>query len=458
MADESVLTAELRNHARRFFEAGVEAADPALGVRRNLRVRDGKLELGPAHTPVRAGPWPVVRVIAFGKAACAMAEAARDIVPGERWRGPGVAVTNHENVTEIPGFEVIGAGHPLPDADGVRGAKALAAVAERCQAGDFLLVLVSGGGSALVPYPEDPVSLADKTVTTEQMLGCGADIYELNTLRKHLSVLKGGGLARLASPAAFHSLILSDVIGDDLSVIASGPTTADASTYADAKAILTGYDLWDSVPSAVREHLTRGVEGRIPDTPKPGDPIFDRGGATLVGSNGASLAATRASAVAGGFETEVYSDALTGEAREQAERLASMLVDARAGRQGDAQGRPRAWIAGGETTVTVVGRGRGGRNQEMALAFALAAERRGLHEGWVFLSGGTDGRDGPTDAAGGVVDPRSLGRLRATGADACALLDDNNAYEALRRSGDLLTTGATGTNVADLQILLQEKL
>ncbi len=442
----------LRERARAVFMAGVDAADPRKAVERVMRMQDQALEFlldpGSADSAVRSGAWRRVHVVAFGKAACAMAGAAHALLPPSVVAGEGIVVTNYENEAPVEGFEVIGASHPLPDAAGLRGARMIAERVEQARAGELVLVLVSGGGSALVPCPPESLSLEDKIATTRVLLACGAEINQINCVRKHLSLLKGGGLARLAAPADLHALILSDVLGDDLSAIASGPTVPDPTTYADAVAVFTSRGAWEQVPAAVREHLEKGCAGAVAETPKPEDPVFAGVANTLIGSNSLSVEAIRTAAARDGAAVEVYSTALCGEARDEARKLVKAAADRMQG------GEPVALVAGGETTVTLRGSGRGGRNQEMALAFALAAEEAGLAPRWVFLSGGTDGRDGPTDAAGGLVDPGTLARLRGAGGDPRALLDDNDSYRALELAGDLLHTGATGTNVADLQVLL----
>ncbi len=440
----------LREAAGDIFQAGIDAADPEKAVTRNLAHRRGRLEIRLDGGAKRSAAWTGVRIVAFGKAACAMAQAGGRIVPEGLFRAPGIVVTNYENVAEVPGFEVIGAGHPLPDSGGVKGAQAIARVVTGAGAGELVLVLISGGGSALVPYPAEGLTLADKIAVTNLLLASGADIGEMNTVRKHLSRLKGGGLARLAAPAELRALVLSDVLGDDLSTIASGPTVPDPTTYRDAKAVLTRYGAWDRAPASVQDRIARGIEGLVPETPKPDDPVFESAGATLVGSNAMSLKAMRAAAEAAGHAVSVHSDRLEGEARAAAEGFVAAAAEAMAsGREGRV-----ALVAGGETTVTLKGTGLGGRNQEMALTFAVAAEKHGLRGRWVFLSGGTDGRDGPTDAAGGLVDPGTLARIRAAGGDPAALLDNNDSFHALGLADDLLRTGATGTNVADLQLLL----
>lgn len=443
----------LRNYAARLFQAGIDAADPYRAVVRCLSANGSQLEIAlspDGHGPKRIGHWPKVHLIAFGKAACNMAKAARHVIPFELMTNDGIIVTNYENALSIPGFLVIGAGHPIPDEFGLRGARLIAEKIGSAKSGELVLVLISGGGSALLPYPLPPITLEDKARTTSLLLACGATIDQINCVRKHLSMIKGGGLARLAAPANLHALILSDVLGDDPSAIASGPTVPDDTHFADAIAILQNKGIWKDLPESVRIVLERGAAGSIPETPKSGDSVFDRSGHTLIGSNTVSLKAVVKVASELDYDTRIYSEHLIGEARTEADKLAfaaKILIDG-------GLKRPTAFLAGGETTVTLSGQGRGGRNQEMALAFALAAEHQGLSGDWIFLSGGTDGRDGPTDAAGAMVDPQSLARMRAAGIDPEAKLQDNDSYNALRASNDLLITGATGTNVADLQVLL----
>ncbi|GAB6140767.1 DUF4147 domain-containing protein [Methylosoma difficile] len=438
-----------RTSALAIFQAGIAAADPYQAVKHCLSASDDPLEIALDNGKKRAGRWSKIHIIAFGKAACAMAKAAQETIPAHLLAGNSLAITNYENVVTLDNIEVIGASHPLPDANGLQAAQQLAERVTAAQAGELVLVLVSGGGSALIPYPVAGISLADKIATTQLLLASGATINQINCVRKHLSQLKGGGLAKLAAPADCHALILSDVLGDDLSAIASGPTVPDSSTYAEAVAILSEKKLWGQLPGSVQKHLQQGVAGQIAETPKSNDTIFNSTSHTLVGSNGISLKAAAETASRLGFDCRIVSDQLTGIAREQAEWLASTAKNLVA----NGLARPTALLAGGETTVILKGDGLGGRNQEMALAFALAAEQHGL-TGWTFLSGGTDGRDGPTDAAGGLVDTGSLARMVAAGINPQTALANNDSYTALKHSQDLLMTGATGTNVADLQILL----
>ncbi|MGB8276280.1 MAG: DUF4147 domain-containing protein, partial [Alphaproteobacteria bacterium] len=411
----------LRAAARLLFQAGVQAADPDKAVARALKAEGGHLHIRLDSGAWRTAHWRQVRVAAFGKAACAMARAAARIVPSDILHVPGVVVTNYENVADIPHFDVVGAGHPLPDSNGIIGAKAVSRLVADARPGDLVLVLISGGGSALLPFPAERIPLDDKIKTTNLLLASGADIGEMNAVRKHLSRLKGGGLARLAHRADLHALILSDVLGDDLSTIASGPTVPDPTTFSDAHDVLVRHGIWDQIPITAREHIKQGLAGHAEETPKPGDAVFDRVGSTLIGSNAMSLAAMAHAAESAGFRVVIHDKCLRGEAREAAEGFV------RAAKEELAKGGPRkvALVAGGETTVMLRGTGRGGRNQEMALAFALAAAKQGLTGNWVFLSGGTDGRDGPTDAAGGIVDPGTIERIRKAGGAPSSLLNDN---------------------------------
>lgn len=442
----------LREHCLALFQAGLAAADPSAAVKQCLPI-DGqrvKLRLTPISEQYRNGDWQKIHVIGFGKAACAMANAAREAIPPHKLAEPGIVVSTYENAEPVAGFHVLAAGHPLPDPNGLHAAQRVVERIQAVPAGDLLLLLISGGGSALLPYPVEGVSLADKIAATQLLLACGANINQINCVRKHLSRLKGGGLARLAARTDLHALILSDVLGDDVSSIASGPTVADHTSFADAVTVFKSHRVWDRAPAAVKKYLEQGAAGLKPETVKPDDPLLNSTSYAMVGGNALSVSALVNAARQQGYQTRIYSHNLCGEARTAAEQWvldANVLLN-----RGLTQ--PTAMIAGGETTVTLTGSGKGGRNQEMALAFALAVERHGLCCRWAFLSAGTDGRDGPTDAAGGIVDSDTVNHLRGAGMDPQAALNDNDSYTALHTANALLRTGATGTNVADLQILL----
>lgn len=412
----------LRQHASQIFQSAVTAANPYDAVKQHFVLPEN---------------FSKIHVIAFGKAACSMAMAAQELIPKNLF-GDAIAVTNYENVTLVENVEVIGASHPLPDLAGFEAAKRIAQIAKDAKADELVLVLISGGGSALIPFPVDGIMLNEKIATTNLLLSCGATINEINCVRKHLSQLKGGQLAKLIEPAKCHALILSDVLGDDLSVIASGTTVPDKTTFADAVIILKTKNIWQKIPLSVQNYL----ENAVCETPKS----LKNAENILIGSNLISVEAAIKMAQSLDYQVIRHNYPFCGEAREMAEDfvLAAKHVE----------NSNIAFITGGETTVTLRGNGKGGRNQEMALAIAIAAQKHNLKSEWVFLSGGTDGIDGVSSAAGGIVDNKTLERMKNAGVNPAQLLENNDSYTALKSSNDLLITGATGTNVADIQILL----
>jgi len=424
----------LREAARSVFDAGLAAADVAPLVRRAL-------------ADVRLAPSGRVRVVGAGKASGAMAAAAEaalgDVI------ADGLVVVKDGYRAPTHRITLVEAGHPVPDARGEAAARRIRALAETCGADDLLLVLVSGGGSALTPAPVPPITLADKQAMTRLLLAAGANINQLNAVRKHCSLLKGGQLARAAAPARVHALLLSDVIGDPLDVIASGPTAPDASTFAEARAILERFDLLARAPAPIVDRLERGMRGEVPETPKPDDPVFRHVTNTVIGNNALVVDAAAARARALGYTPHVLTRSLEGEARAVAEELVALARQIR-DRRGPVAA-PACVIAGGETTVTVRGKGAGGRCQEFGLAAALAFEGQA---GVVALAAGTDGTDGPTDAAGAVVDGDSARRARERGLDPRASLDANDSNPVLAVTGDLVVTGPTNTNLLDLYLLL----
>lgn len=414
---------DLRAEARRLFDCAVRAADPALALRAGLAEN-------PIETPLKNGRYLIVSV---GKAAIPMIEEALRLLTD----APviALAVTNYENARDVPGAAVMASGHPVPDENGRRAGEAVADLLSGATAEDRVVALISGGGSALLPAPVEGVSLADKAEVNKLLLANGYEITEINLVRQQLSRLKGGGMLRLAAPAPVTAFILSDVIGDDLRVIASGPTVSPVGTAAMARALFEERGLWAHLPASVRAHLSG--EQALREAPPQARNI-------LIGSNKISLQAIMDACEF--LPAYIASDELTGDVADACETIL------RAAEQIPTD-KPTCLIFGGETTVVLHGNGRGGRNQELALRVALAAPPR-LQRPFLFLSGGTDGRDGPTDAAGGLVDEHSAERMRAAGVDPEALLANNDSYAALAASGDLLMTGATGTNVADVQILL----
>lgn len=418
--------------------AGLAAADPGRAVRRRLAVDRGRVRGGEmVFSPRRV--W----VLGAGKASGVMAAAAEGILDDLVAGGLVIVKDGHRSPTGR--VEIVEAAHPVPDARAVEATARLVEVGRTATADDLVVCLLSGGGSALLTWPAEGLSLADLQATTEILLRSGAPIHELNAVRKHLDRVKGGGLARMLGPAPVLTLALSDVVGDDLAVIASGPTAPDPTTFADACQVLDRHGLWAAVPAAVTARLRRGACGELPDTPKPGDPAFERVHHVIVGSTAQAAAAAACRAVELGLRADVLSTAQQGEARELGAHLARMGRDLRDGR-GPLQ-PPACLILGGETTVTVRGSGRGGRNQEAALAAAIGLDGT---PGVAVACLATDGGDGPTDAAGALVDGTTAARARALGLEARAFLERNDSYPFFSALGDHLVTGPTGTNVCDL--------
>ncbi len=366
----------------------------------------------------------------------------------------GLVNVKYGHTAPVPRFISLNeCGHPVPDCRGVAGAREIEKILDQLTETDILFVLVSGGASALLPAPAGGLTLEEKQRTTELLLRAGADIYEMNTVRKHLSSLKGGQLARRAFPATVVSLILSDVIGNKLDVIGSGLTAPDPSTFGDALDVLKKYGLEQSMPTAVVERLKRGASGEIAGPPKTRGTFRNCVHNVVVGSNRLAIRKAAEAAQALGYRTLILSSTLQGETREVARVHAEILrevIDT-----GNPVASPACLISGGETTVTVRGRGKGGRNQEFALSAAIALE--GLRNA-VILAAGTDGTDGPTDAAGAIVDGSSASRAAAMGLSLSDHLDRNDAYPLLEKLGDLFKTGGTGTNVMDLNIMLASDL
>ena len=423
-----------RDAARAVFDAALRAGDVGPLVHRALQGLDQP-------------PRGRVLVVGAGKASGAMAAAAEEAL-GDRV-ADGVVAVKDGHLAPTRRVRLLEAGHPVPDRRGAEAARAIRDLASTASEDDLVLVLVSGGGSALTPAPAPPITLEEKQSLTRLLLRAGANINQLNTVRKHCSTLKGGQLARAAAPARVQALLLSDVIGDPLDVIASGPTTPDASTFAEAMGILARFDIRDQVAPSIVARLQQGMQGDIPETPKPGDPLFERVGNLVIGNNALVVDAAAAAARELELVPHVLTRSLEGEAREVGRRFAAMARDIREGRGPVAP--PCCVIAGGETTVTVRGQGSGGRCQELALAAAIELEDV---PGVVVLAAGTDGSDGPTTAAGGVADGASVRRARAAGVDLSAHLADNSSHAALAALGDLLVTGPTNTNLLDLYLIV----
>ena len=413
---------------RRLFDAGLAAADPAKAV--------------PAHLPEIPSTGRTV-VVGAGKAAASMARALENAWPAGRPAPEGLVVTRYDHAVPLQHIECVEAAHPVPDAAGRKAAQRILELATGLGEHDLLICLISGGGSALLALPAEGLTLEDKQAVSKALLKSGADIAEMNCVRKHLSALKGGRLAAAAAPAHVVSLLISDVPGDDPATIASGPTVADPTTFADARAILSKYGI--DPPAAVRRHLEAAAE----ETPKPGDPRLSRVENRLIARPQASLEAMAETARAAGVTPVILGDAIEGEAREVAQVMAGIAQQV--ARHGQPAAAPAVLLSGGETTVTVRGQGRGGRNLEFLLALAVALNGA---EGIWALAGDSDGIDGSEDNAGALVAPDSLKRARSAGLDPLARLADNDGYGFFQALDDLVITGPTLTNVNDLRAIL----
>ncbi|HSQ79023.1 MAG TPA: DUF4147 domain-containing protein, partial [Candidatus Bathyarchaeia archaeon] len=432
------------------LSAGLRAVDPARLVSEKVCREGDSLFIGGRRYSL--SPPRRVYVAAIGKAAGPMARRLVSVLGRRMTRGialvpPGARLV-HERLETLP------ATHPLPDARSLRAARALLALAREAGSEDLFLVLISGGASAQVCLPAPGVTLAEKRALTDRLLRAGADIFELNAVRKHLSAIKGGRLARAAYPATVVNLVLSDVRHDDLGTIASGPTHWDNSTYGDARRVLEKFGLWRDAPAGVKRLIGRGLRGEAEETLKHGNEVFRKVHSVILGDVRTALAAASAEAGRLGYVTRTLAAWDHGEARDAARRYARRFraaVDER---------RPKApfcLLAGGELSVTVRGKGKGGRNMEFVLAAMVELARKPLSRSgrnWLVSSIGTDGIDGPTDAAGAWASPRVLARAATLRLDPQAFLDRNDSYSFFRETGSLIRTGPTGTNVMDLRLFL----
>jgi hydroxypyruvate reductase len=438
-------TGKMREHALQIFQAGLQAVDPVEAINRHIKLEKNLLIIGGKQ--FNLDDYDNILVVGAGKAGAPMAKAVEDLM--ENRISDGVIVVKDGHGLSLKKVKVCEASHPVPDERGVQGTEEILSLVEKAGERDLVICLISGGGSALLIAPVQEISLEDKQDATKLLLACGATIHEFNTVRKHLSRAKGGRLAQMANPATITSLILSDVVGDDLDVIASGPTVPDSSTFKDAQQILEGYGIWGDLASSVRNHIEKGVSGQIEDTPKSDNAAFLQCSQVLVGTNLQALKAAGKAAERLGYRPLILSSKVEGEAREVAKFYSAIAREVL--ESSYPMEPPVCVLAGGETTVTLQGDGLGGRNQEFALASALAIE--GLDK-VIVLSGGTDGTDGPTDAAGAIADGNTVARARESGLDPKNFLQRNDSYNFFQKLDDLVITGPTRTNVMDIYMLL----
>jgi hydroxypyruvate reductase len=444
------LLEEMRADAEKIFRVAVARVNPSEAVKRFVHLERERLVLGGEDRQEKEfdlGQFDGIVVVGGGKGTAPMAKALEELM-GDRIR-KGVVTVKYGFTEKLSFIEIIEAGHPIPDENGVSGTRKILDLLKEANERELIFSLISGGGSALLPQPAKGITLQEKQAITQSLLDCGATIGEMNAVRKHISASKGGQMARLAYPATTVNLMLSDVIGDRMDVIASGPFVPDPSTFVEAWEIISKYRLRE-IPQSIEEHLKMGMEKKLPETPKKGDPVFDRVHSFIIGSNLLALEAAKNEAERLGYRPLILSSTIQGETREVAKVHSAILKEILA--SGQPVHPPACIISGGETTVTIKGNGLGGRNQEFCLAAAL--DLRGLPSRVLVLSGGTDGNDGPTPAAGAIVDPLTVEGGAEAGMNASVFLENNDSYHFFERTKELVITGPTNTNVMDVRIML----
>ena len=435
-----------REHANEIFKHVLSTLDPERLVKNKVSILESTLIVEEREYNLK--DYENIYVVGGGKACAPMAKAMEELL-GDRLEN-GIIVVKYNHGLPLKKIETVEASHPIPDQNGERGASDILRLLSRTGEKDLVICLLSGGGSALLVQPHKEITLQDIQTTSAELLACGATIGEINTVRKHLSSIKGGQLAKAVYPSTLITLILSDVVGDPMDIIASGPTVPDESTFEDAYEIIQKYSLEEKILNSVYRFLRSGKMGKVEETPKKGNQIFDNTQNVIVGSNKIALDAAEKKAKDLGYNTIILSSLVEGESRDAAKFFAAIAKEV--SRTGTPVPKPACIIAGGETTVTIKGEGKGGRNQEFALSAALEIEG---FKGVVILSAGTDGTDGPTDATGAIVDyntckdARKKFHLRPD-----EFLSKNDSYNFFKKTGEHIITGPTMTNVMDIMISL----
>ncbi len=436
---------KLREDAGEIFMAGLRAVDPIYAVKRVLKLENSTLEINGRMYDLNL--YDRILVLGAGKAGASMSRAVEEVMGDIITFGHvNIKYGHFDKVNKIALHE---ASHPTPDSAGLHGAKIIYDTLRNTNEKDLIIFLLSGGGSALLPLPAGEISLTEKQQATSLLLSCGATIQEINTIRKHISLLKGGQLAEAAYPATIVTLIISDVIGDPLDAIASGPTVPDPTTFKECISVLKKYDILDKIPKSVIEHINKGVNGFIRETPKSDEKVFDKVQNVIIASNMEAFKASKEKTVELGYNTLILSTMIEGETRDVAKVHTAIAKEIL--KSGNPVKRPACILSGGETTVTINGNGLGGRNQEFVLASAI--EISGLDNVVVF-SGATDGTDGPTDSAGAVADGFTVKKAIGLNMDPLEYLMNNDSYHFFINMGDLITTGPTNTNVMDVRIII----
>jgi glycerate 2-kinase len=433
-----------RDLALQCLEQAVNAADPKRLIKEKMKVENDQFVVEDCTFDLRE--FKHVYVVGGGKAGGKMAQAIEEILGNHITAG--VVNIPYGASQKTKGIKLNEARHPVPDEAGVAGTLRIMALAEQAKEDDLVICLISGGGSSLMPLPRKGISLEDKQELTNALLKSGAEITEINAVRKHLSAFKGGWLAKKTYPATLLNFVLSDVMGDPLDSIASGPTVPDTSTFSDARKILEKYDLWLKIPVSIRKILSEGASGLLQETPKPNDPVFEKVYNLVIGNNRTACLGAIDFLGSKGLNTLLLADVLAGEAKEVGGTLAKLANE---GFVCNDPSRSLGIVAGGETTVTVRGKGMGGRNQELALSAALNLKES---EECVIASFNTDGIDGATDAAGAIIDGSTLKRARQLGLDPEKYITNNDSYNFFSKLGDLIYTGSTGTNVNDISVII----
>jgi glycerate-2-kinase len=433
------------------FKAGLDSVDPFLLTRKSVHFIPPDLTFSSSiqnlSKTFKPDNFSKINIIGFGKASALMAASLEKILPNIIRNGHIIVKYGiNATVTRIP---CTNAGHPIPDIKGLKATRKITKILEKSTSQDLIICLISGGGSSLFVQPVSEITLEQIKAMNAVLISCGADIHEINTLRKHVSAVKGGRLCEKAFPAAVVTLILSDVIGDSLDTIASGPTTPDPTTFDNCLQVIDKYNIRVSIPGRIFDYLARGANGEFPETPKPGNPVFEKVTNLLIGNNGIAINVCKNTGLNYKYDTRVLSSSVQGSVDLTAKMYADLARKTRLERK--KTGKPICWIAGGETTVKIKGSGMGGRNQELCLRFAR--EMDDLSD-IVFLSAGTDGNDGPTDAAGALIDGPGMKSVKRLNMDIDAYIDNNDSYHFFKNIDRLIKTGPTGTNVMDIQIML----
>jgi glycerate-2-kinase len=438
------LNRKARALALKSLEYTLNAVDPKQLMKSKLLLKNSILKINGYSFDLKK--FKNVYVVGGGKASGSMAETLEQNL-GKHITN-GIVNIPHSSKRKTGIIKFHEASHPIPDEAGVEGARRMLKIAEQAKKEDLVICLISGGGSSLMPLPRGGITIDDKRKITDALLKCGATINEVNTVRKHISDFKGGWLAEKAYPATVLNLILSDVVGDPLDFIASGPTVPDSTTFSEAIKVLKKYGLWDKAPASIKKVLSNGKKGIIPETPKASDKAFKKVYNVIIGNNRFASQAVSEHLRSAGLNTLLLTSTLEGEARHVGVMLASIAHEVST--FGNPVPKPAGIIAGGETTVTVTGKGLGGRNQEIALAAAL---KMGGMDGVVAASLSTDGIDGPTDAAGAIADGKTLVRATEMGLNSEEFLAENDSYNFFSKLNDLIFTGPTGTNVNDVSVI-----